>query len=205
MSRRCDTQLALIAEVAAVCGALGIDCWLRGGWAMDFYLGRVTREHSDVDWLLWAEDADRLVDALDQREYQRTPEHPADQQLDFVWHGEVVSFALLARNDAGEVVVAGGPHAGKAWPASLLAPTPGQIGEIRCRVISPEAQIEIKEMMPVWVPERPRRPKDRDDLALLRRAVAQRSEARGGKRAPRTGERERPDHPGLSRRPRASR
>lgn len=96
MSRRCDAQLALIAEVAAVCGALGIDCWLRGGWAMDFYLGRVTREHSDVDWLLWVEDADRLVDALEQHEYQRTPEHPADQQLDFVWHGEVVSFALLA-------------------------------------------------------------------------------------------------------------
>lgn len=47
-------------------------------------------------------------------------------------------------------------------------------------MISPEAQIEIKEMMPVWVPERPRRPKDRDDLALLRTEIAQRSESSWG-------------------------
>jgi hypothetical protein len=40
--------------------------------------------------------------------------------------------------------------------------------------MSPEAQIESKEMMPVWVPGRPRRPKDAADIALLRQALSSR-------------------------------
>ncbi|BBH70441.1 hypothetical protein ACTI_71260 [Actinoplanes sp. OR16] len=53
-------QLAAIAEVAA----LGIPVWLRGGWAMDFFLGYVSRPHRDVDWFAWAADADRIAAAL---------------------------------------------------------------------------------------------------------------------------------------------
>lgn len=56
-------QLSAIAEVTA----LGIDVWLRGGWAMDFFLGRVTRPHRDVDWFAWSSDAVRLAAALTSR------------------------------------------------------------------------------------------------------------------------------------------
>jgi hypothetical protein len=42
---------------------------------------------------------------------------------------------------------------------------------VACPVISPAAQIEIKQMMPVWVPGRPRRPKDAADIARLRAAL----------------------------------
>jgi hypothetical protein len=34
-------------------------------------------------------------------------------------------------------------------------------------VVSPQAQIEIKRMMPVWDPSRPRRAKDAEDIARL--------------------------------------
>lgn len=39
-------QLDVIAEEDAVCRDLGRPAWLRGGWAMDFGLGRVTRWHA---------------------------------------------------------------------------------------------------------------------------------------------------------------
>ncbi|MCC3291384.1 hypothetical protein [Arthrobacter sp. zg-Y1110] len=42
---------------------------------------------------------------------------------------------------------------------------------IRCPVISPEAQIEIKRMMPVWVPGFRRRDKDAVDIAKLEAAL----------------------------------
>jgi phosphorylcholine metabolism protein LicD len=35
-----DRQLALIKEFVALCEAADIECWLRGGWAMDFFLQR---------------------------------------------------------------------------------------------------------------------------------------------------------------------
>ncbi|MFF2458960.1 nucleotidyltransferase domain-containing protein [Peribacillus simplex] len=32
---------------------LNIDLWLRGGWVMDFLLGKITRSHSDIDLVTW--------------------------------------------------------------------------------------------------------------------------------------------------------
>lgn len=46
-------KLEAIAEVTA----LDIAVRLRGGWAMDFFLGYVTRPHRDVDWFAWSSDA----------------------------------------------------------------------------------------------------------------------------------------------------
>ncbi len=56
-----DRQLTAIAEIAG----MGFDVRLRGGWAMDFTLGEVTRDHIDIDWFAWADDADRLEEASD--------------------------------------------------------------------------------------------------------------------------------------------
>ncbi|WP_328401448.1 hypothetical protein OHS70_27095 [Streptomyces sp. NBC_00390] len=54
----------------------------------------------------------------------------------------------------------------------MLDAAGGAIGDMRCRVISAEARIEIKPMMPVRVPGMPRRAKDGEDIARLRSALA---------------------------------
>ena len=163
-----NKQLSAIAEVTA----LGMEVWLRGGWAMDFFLGHVTRLHRDVDWFAWSSDATRLASALTSHGYELLPEPPHDRQLDFV-RGELdLSFALIARDDAGRVIVPSGPWAGQPWPDGMLDWPLGRIGDLRCPIISPSAQIEIKKMMPVWVPGMPRRPKDAEDIALLEAAFA---------------------------------
>ncbi|WP_229070413.1 nucleotidyltransferase domain-containing protein [Actinoplanes sp. DH11] len=161
-------QLAAIAEVAAI----GIPVWLRGGWAMDFFLGEVTRAHRDVDWFAWATDAPGITAALTGRGWQLLPEPPHDRQLDFVRDGVDLSLALVTTaGDDGTVVVAGGPWAGSAWPAGMLDWPAGRIGELRCAIVSPYAQIEIKRMMPAWA-GLPRRPKDAEDVARLEAALA---------------------------------
>ncbi|MET9605089.1 aminoglycoside adenylyltransferase [Streptomyces sp. NPDC006512] len=164
---RAQRQLAMIAEVRA----LGVEVWLRGGWAVDFWLGRITRDHEDVDWFAWSRDAGRLTGALVARGYRVL--RADGQQLDLVRDGEEQSFALLDRDARGRVVVAGGPWAGTPWPAGMLAEAePGRLGSLECRVVSPAAQIEIKRMTPVWIPGRPRRPKDAEDVARLEAALA---------------------------------
>jgi hypothetical protein len=169
---RAGRQLGLIGDVVALAAELGVEVWLRGGWAMDFFLGEVTRDHVDIDWFAWVADAQVLQEGLLRRGYRRVDGARVEQQLDVARDGQELSFAWLVRGEeAGQVVVGGGPWAGEPYPAGMLAGPPGRIGPVRCPIISPAAQIEIKQMMPVWVPGRPRRAKDAADVARLRAAL----------------------------------
>ncbi len=161
-------QLGAIREVVEVAGAAGIDVWLRGGWAMDFHLGAVSRPHVDVDWYCWRRDADLLADRLGALSWRPDPRMSATLQLDLVRDDVELSFAYLDRDTAGRVVVGAGPWAGTVLPEGMLSAPPGRIGPLAAPVISIAAQIEFKEMFPVWMPERPRRAKDAADLARLR-------------------------------------
>ncbi|OPC78965.1 aminoglycoside adenylyltransferase [Embleya scabrispora] len=172
MSSDADKQLALIVEVQDLARELGIEVWLRGGWAMDFYLGRITREHVDVDWFAWAEDAPALTVAFAARGFVRLARAPAEQQLDYTTGDVELGFAFLARDPEGRVIVAGGPWAGARWPDGMLDTPPGKLAGVSCPIISPEAQIEIKLMTPVWRPHRPRRAKDAEDIERLREGLA---------------------------------
>lgn len=168
---RVARHLALIAEVSTVAARAGTPVWLRGGRAMDFFPGQVTRDHGDVDWFAWDGDARVLSDELLTRGYRECPGPLSDQQLDFVKDGEDVSFALLAKDASGRLVVAGGP-----WTESRGRPRcsrAGPDGSTRSRVRSsvPSRKSRFKQMMPIWVPERPRRRKDVRDIARLRAAL----------------------------------
>ncbi|MBP0450881.1 aminoglycoside adenylyltransferase [Kitasatospora sp. RG8] len=168
---RADGQLAQIAGTVGLARRLGIDVWLRGGWAMDFFLGRLTRDHEDIDWFAPAADAPALAAGLHELGYRPLDGVPPEQQLDFVKDGLESSFTLLDFAADGRALVAGGPWAGTPWPAGLLAAEPGRLGGVECPIVSPEAQIEIKQMMPVWDTRRPRRHKDAEDIARLREAL----------------------------------
>jgi hypothetical protein len=138
---------------------------------MDFYLGRVTREHRDIDWFVDAADADRLVTALEERGFVAVPGAPPETQRDLAKEGEDASFALVGRDADGQAVVPAGPYAGERWPAGMLGERIGRVGEQSAPVIEPAAQVEIKAMMPVWVPGMRRRAKDLADIALLEAAI----------------------------------
>lgn len=170
--RLAGRQLDAVREVVEVAGAAGIAVWLRGGWAMDFHLGEVTRPHVDVDWYCWRADADRLAGLLGERGWRPDPRLPATTQLDLLRGDVELSFAYLDRDAEGRVVVGAGPWAGTALPEGMLDAPPGRIGDLTVPIIAAAAQIEFKEMFPVWMPERPRRAKDADDIARLRASVA---------------------------------
>lgn len=44
-----ESQLKLLSEISAICATIECRLWLRGGWAIDFLLGKVTRPHEDID------------------------------------------------------------------------------------------------------------------------------------------------------------
>ncbi|GAA3340132.1 hypothetical protein GCM10020358_26530 [Amorphoplanes nipponensis] len=139
---------------------------------MDFFLGEITRPHRDIDFFCSAPDADDLVARLVALGYRPVPGNDALQRDLVGPDGLDVQIALLGRDHDGCPVVPAGPYAGARWPVDLLDGPPGRIGDVECPIVSPRAQIEIKEMMPVWVPGLPRRAKDSEDVARLRAALA---------------------------------
>ncbi|OIJ90781.1 hypothetical protein BIV25_31360 [Streptomyces sp. MUSC 14] len=97
---RAGRQLALIAQTPAASRRQGIPLRLRGGWAVDFFLGEVTREHGDIDRFAWTRDAVRLAELLRGLGYTPVPGPPPDLQLDFVRDTLDSSFTFVDRDAA---------------------------------------------------------------------------------------------------------
>jgi len=58
------SERRLIEELASLCTAATIELWLRGGWVIHFFLGRITREHEDIDLFICGKDAQGLMERL---------------------------------------------------------------------------------------------------------------------------------------------
>lgn len=161
-------QLSLLQEVLTLCETRVIPIWLRGGWAVDFALGQITREHEDIDFFALARDAERLVEAFEQAGFCPQEGPPPESQRDFTKDQESIQIGLVDLNEDGEAIVAGGPAKGLPWPSGMLGSHRGQIGEIVCLIVNPLVQIELKEQTPVWRPDLPHYPKHASDIARLR-------------------------------------
>lgn len=137
--------------------------WLRGGWALDFHLGRVRPEHADVDVVTWLRHRDRIRHVLAARGLSEVSgyRHP---QLVLEKHGEEVSFLFIVR-DRGEIVVPGY----EAWPFDRRAfpAAPKTLAGVSCRVVSVQELLHDKLHHEEWS-GRPLRPKDRESIELLR-------------------------------------
>ena len=50
MDERTAGQLRVIKAVTTALAAVDIPAWLFGGWGLDARIGRITREHGDVEF-----------------------------------------------------------------------------------------------------------------------------------------------------------
>jgi hypothetical protein len=166
-----DRQLAAIAEVRNVTQRLAVDVWLRGGWALDFSLGRVTREHADIDWFCWAGHLDAIAQDLTGLGWDPVDTGTGPHRT--LVRGDVhMSFQAMVPGARETAVIADGPLVGEHWPASMIAGAQvGRIGAQDCLTISPAAQLRLKRMTPQWFPGRTTRPKDLEDIAQLEGAL----------------------------------
>ena len=96
-------QLAAIEELGRTLE--GIDHWLFGGWAVDFWVGKVTREHSDVDVVAWRRDYDAIRAALVAAGWRHTP--PEDEVVGTEYrHGSaLVEFTFVVPDGQGRIVI----------------------------------------------------------------------------------------------------
>ena len=70
------TNLKALLEVAQTMGRLRAPYFFSGGWAIDLHLGRVTREHHDIDVLVMRRDHLGLHKALKEFSLKKIIPHP---------------------------------------------------------------------------------------------------------------------------------
>ncbi len=157
-------QLAALAELADALSEHGIGYWLFGGWAVDFYVGHVTREHADIDIAVWTHDAPALSVVLRDREWQHSPEPGEDGYTCYVRTGVRLEVAFLARDETGVVYTPLRDGRGE-WPANSFGDAVAVLHGVRAHLVSRESLVEDKSAIHANALTTA---KDRADLAVLR-------------------------------------
>ncbi len=100
-----DGQLAALADIAGRLEEERIGYWLFGGWAVDFYAGRVTRPHDDVDLAVWLDDVPRIDEVLESSGWEHAPEADEDGGTGYERSRVRVELTYLVRKPDGAVVI----------------------------------------------------------------------------------------------------
>ena len=155
-------QLTLIREIGRLLDQARIRFWLRGGWALDFHLGRITRQHADIDLVTWLRHRERIRRLLTSHGFSEVPgyRHP---QLVLQMDGEEASFLFIARHE-GKIVVPGYEE----WPYQPgTFPNARQtLHDAKARLVSAEELLYEKLHDHEWS-GRTLRPKDQESILLL--------------------------------------
>ena len=156
-------QLQIIQTVGAIFSDQNIPYWLRGGWALDFLLGRVTRPHSDIDLICWSDDKDQIIKLLTENRFSLGRD--LGIQVDFHWAKHEISVVFISLDEQENVYVKGIPT--WRWLPDALTHPPQTLNGLTCPVLSPAQLLEEKEGYEQGT-GRPLRPKDHQSIHLLK-------------------------------------
>ncbi|GIN86356.1 hypothetical protein J6TS2_27420 [Heyndrickxia sporothermodurans] len=164
-------QLKILSEISAISTEIGCEFWLRGGWAIEFLLGRVTRAHDDIDLVTWIQHREQLEHALAGAGYKQThvKEEFRGRQSDFCKDVVEITFSYITRTSEGSLIMNGLPE--WVWRADSLLPQDYLLSGISARVLNPRQLLEEKEVYEQI--GRTPRSKDVESKRILNRIIAE--------------------------------
>ncbi|MCC2684009.1 MAG: hydrolase [Paenibacillaceae bacterium] len=160
-------QLQILGEISAILAALHVRFWLRGGWAIDFLLGRITRKHADIDLVAWVRHQGRIEKALMEAGFERTP--ISSSQTDFCKDGVDLQFCYLTRTEEGAIHPEGKSQ--WIWRPDALPLRLRIFQGLSARTMNPRQLLQEKEDYKRI--GRPTRAKDLQSAKLLKEIIAQ--------------------------------
>jgi hypothetical protein len=164
-------QLRVIREANAALQAGGISAWLFGGWGLDARIGRITREHSDVEFWVertHAEQSEALIQGVGGT---ALPTQPPEEACEFILDGTSFSTAYFDRRPDGSFGTLG-RLSDWLFPPGSFDDEPVALDGTPVLAMSVSGMIAMKEQFPHLRNGRPLRQKDIGDMELLRRLLA---------------------------------
>jgi hypothetical protein len=138
-----DEQLSALARVSTLLDRAGIDYWLFGGWAVDFYAGKVTRAHDDVDLAVWLDDLPRIAELLRDDGWRHAPHRDEDGGTGYERATVRLELTYLVRDKSGSIYTP--LRQGRApWSDEALANDVRVLHGVHSRLISLAALVRGK-------------------------------------------------------------
>lgn len=166
-SADCSRGLDALRSAALALENAGLDHWFFGGWAVDLWVGRLTRPHDDIDVLVWRRDTRRVDEALASAGWVHAPTPEDLLGTSYVRDKYELQLTFVVRGEGGGVVVPA-PDQPIALSEGDLAFARRDVGDVSVRVLTLEMMLAIKGSPR---PDEVGGAKDRADLAALRSAV----------------------------------
>jgi hypothetical protein len=173
VTERVNEQVRVIKAVVNALGAAGISAWLFGGWGLDARIGRITREHGDIEFWVESTDAERSRAVLAGAGATALATQPPAEACEFTWDGVDFSTAYFDRQPGGSFSQPRGRWSDWLFPPGSFGDEPGTLDGTPVLAMSIAGMIAMKEQFPQLRNGRPLRPKDIGDLEVLRRLAAE--------------------------------
>ena len=168
MDEGTEGQLRVIRKVIAVTQAADIPAWLFGGWGLDARIGRIKREHGDVEFWVESIHAGRSKTLLVEAGARVLATQPPEEACEFTWDGVLFSTAYFDRRPDGSFSQPRGRFSDWLFPPGSFGDEPGTLDGTPVLAMSVSGMLAMKEQFPHLRNGRPWRQKDIGDIEILR-------------------------------------
>jgi len=160
---RTAEQLKALAALDALFDHHGLDYWLFGGWAVDFWVGVVTRPHDDVDLTVWRDDYPEIRRLLELAGWRYEPVDDEAIGAGFRSGTVLVELTFVVSDAGGQVFI---PFDGEPglWSTGPFGEQRCELDGVTCRIV-PRAFLLAGKAEPR--DDEPDAAKDRADFAAL--------------------------------------
>jgi len=173
VNERATAQLRVIRAVANALETVGVSAWLFGGWGLDARVGRITREHGDVEFWVERVDAARSKAVLVEAGAMALATQPPVEACEFTWDGVDFSTAYFDRWPDGSSSQPLGRWSDWLFPPGSFGDEPGMLDGVPVLAMSVAGMLAMKEQYPHLRNGGPWRPKDIEDIEVLRKLAAE--------------------------------
>ncbi len=154
----------MVGSASGALDAAEFEHWLFGGWAVDLWVGRLTRPHDDIDVLVWRQDEARVHEALQGAGWVHAPAPEDLVGTNYTRHGYELQLTFVVPAFEGGVVVPV-PEQPIVLSRKPLASARRNLNDVSVSVLPLEVMLAIKGTPR---PDEVGGGKDRADLEALR-------------------------------------
>jgi hypothetical protein len=172
VDERAEGQLRVIRKIIAAAEAADIPAWLFGGWGLDARIGRITREHGDIEFWVERIHAERSKAVLVGAGATALTTQPPEEACEFRWDAVPFSTAYFDRQPDGSSGQPLGRFSDWLFPPGSFGDEPGTLDGRPVLAMSVAGMLAMKEQFPHLRNGRPWRQKDIADIEILRQLVA---------------------------------
>jgi hypothetical protein len=148
MNQSSEGQLRVIRKVIAIAQAADIPMWLFGGWGLDARIGRITREHGDVEFWLERIHAERSKAVLVGAGATALATQPPEESCEFTWDAIPFSTAYFYRQPDGSFSQPEGRFSDWLFPPRSFGDELGTLDGTRIPAMSASGMLAMKEQYP---------------------------------------------------------